>query len=159
MALDRADMLRILHLEDCELDRELVGQAMVAQGLGCEIRWAKSGDEFAKMLAAAPVDLVLCDSSGPGIDGGAALALVRQLQPEAVFVFVTGQCKEAIARGLALSGADGIVRKDHLAEMVGVLPRAFERRGRSYGWPGIEKAAVPAAPAAPLNALLPQRNP
>jgi len=125
-------MLRILHLEDCELDRELIEMAMVNQRIEGEIRWAKTVDELAKMLADTPVELVLCDSSGPGIDGGAALALTRQLQPEAVFVFVTGQCKEAIADGLANSGADGLVRKDKLVEMAQVLQRAFERKGRRF---------------------------
>ena len=123
-------MLRILHLEDCELDQELIYQALVHQGIECEARWAKSGDQFAKMLADAPVDLVLCDSSGPGIDGTAALALTRQVRPEAVFVFVTGQCKEAIADGLARLGADGIVQKDRLTELAQVLHAILKRAGR-----------------------------
>ena len=101
------------------------------EGIEGEIHCAKSGEDFARILAEVPVDLVLCDSGGARFHGREALALVRQLRPEAVFVFVTGQCKEAVAESLAISGADGIVRKDHLAEMAQVLPRAFERQGRA----------------------------
>lgn len=122
----------ILHLEDSESDRELIGRAMLNQGIECEVHWAKSNEEFAKMLADDPVDLVLCDSSGHGVDGGTALALVRQMQPDAVFVFVTGRCNGSLAEGLAFWGSDGIVRKDNLAEMAQVLPRAFKRKGRRF---------------------------
>ena|SRR5688572_3356993 len=122
-------MLRILHLEDNALDRELIEHAMAAHGIKGETHWVNSRKTFVSILADVPVDLVLCDSGAPGFDGDEALVLVRQLQPEAVFVFVTGRCNEDIAKNLSLSGADGIVRKDKLAEMVHVLPRAFERQG------------------------------
>jgi CheY-like chemotaxis protein len=137
-------MLRILHLDDSDPDRELICRAMVAQGIKAEVHGAKSGEDFARILADVPVDLVLCDSGGPRFHGREALALVRQLQPDAVFVFVTGQCKGAIAESLAASGADGIVRKDYLAEMAEVLPRAFERQGRAL-YPPIPPAETKSA--------------
>jgi CheY-like chemotaxis protein len=125
-------MLRILHLEDCLTDRELIRQTLVKQCIRCELRWVTLRDDFARVLADVPLDLVLSDGGGLDFDGKEALALVRQMQPEAVFVFVTGQCKEVIAGSLTDSGADGIVRKDNLTELSEVLPAAFERRGRRY---------------------------
>src|SRR5882672_5118832 len=89
--------LRILHLEDCELDKELIDRALASQGIRGERHWTQTGGEFATALAESSFDLVLCDSGGPGFNGMDALALTRQLQPGAAFIFVTGQCKEAIA--------------------------------------------------------------
>src|SRR5688572_20631320 len=77
-------MLRILHLDDSDPDRELICRAMVAQGIKAEVHCAKSAEDFARILADVPVDLVLCDSGGTMFHGREALALVRQLQPEAV---------------------------------------------------------------------------
>jgi len=126
-------VLRILHLEDCELDKELIDRAMASQGIHGETHWKQTGREFATALAESSFDVVLCDSGGPSFNGMDALALTRQLQPGAAFIFVTGQCKEAIAEDLAMSGADAVVQKDALAELAQVLPRAFERRGRGAG--------------------------
>lgn len=124
--------LRILHLEDCELDKELIDRALAAHGIHGQSHWTQTGGAFATALADGCFDVVLCDSGGPGFNGIDALALTRQLQPEAAFIFVTGQCKESVAKNLAMSGADGVVCKNALAELAQVLPLAFERRGRRY---------------------------
>jgi len=71
------------------------------------------------------VDLILCDNGGPNIDGKEALAPVRQLQSNAVFVYVTGYTGP-VREELKLSDADGAVSKLKLAELAQVLPRAFE---------------------------------
>ena len=124
--------MRILHLEDCELDRELVDLTLEHQGIERTSYWAKTGEEFAALLNDKQVDLILCDGTGPGFEGTQALTLARQLQPAAAFVYVTGHTAGPVLEALAQSGADGVVSKAKLKELAEVLPRAFERKGRRF---------------------------
>jgi CheY-like chemotaxis protein len=122
-------MLRILHLEDNSLDHELIASALEEHGIHGEVFWAKTGEEFTTILGGHEVDLVLCDNGGPDFDGKEALALVRRLQPNATFVYVTGYVGPVLEE-LKQWGADGVVSKVKLAELALVVPLAFERRGR-----------------------------
>src|ERR1044071_357379 len=89
-------MLRVLHLEDSELDRELIRRALNEQGIEHESHWATTKALFVAVLDKMPIDVVLCDSGGPGFDGKEALALVRSRQPRAVFIYVTGHTEGAV---------------------------------------------------------------
>ncbi|HET9965422.1 MAG TPA: sensor histidine kinase [Rubrobacter sp.] len=54
-------MLRILILEDCSLDAELVGARLSEGGIGCELVRVQSRDAFAAALEEGGVDLILAD--------------------------------------------------------------------------------------------------
>jgi signal transduction histidine kinase len=58
---DRSGVLRILILEDCPLDAELVGARLSAGGIGCELVRVQSRDAFAAALEEGGVDLILAD--------------------------------------------------------------------------------------------------
>ena len=62
-------MLRVLHLEDSELDRELIRAALNEQGIEHESHWATTKALFTAVIDKLAVDVVLCDSGGPGFDG------------------------------------------------------------------------------------------
>jgi DNA-binding NarL/FixJ family response regulator len=123
-------MLRVLHLEDCEHDRELIRAALNDQGIEHESHWATTKALFTAVLDKMAVDVVLCDSGGPGFDGKEALALVRSRQPQAVFIYVTGHSKGAVFDALNRSGADGAVSKTNLPVVAETIVRALKARGR-----------------------------
>jgi signal transduction histidine kinase len=54
-------VLRILILEDCPLDAELVGARLSEGGIGCELVRVQSRDAFAAALEEGGVDLILAD--------------------------------------------------------------------------------------------------
>jgi signal transduction histidine kinase len=58
---DRSGVLRILILEDCPLDAELVGARLSEGGIGCELVRVQSRDAFAAALEEGGVDLILSD--------------------------------------------------------------------------------------------------
>jgi CheY-like chemotaxis protein len=126
-------MLRVLHLEDSEADRELICAAMNGQGIEHESHWVATKALFVTILDKLPVDVVLCDSGGPRFDGKEALALVRSRQPRAVFIFVTGHHDGPVFDGLKRSGADGVVAKANLPSVGEAIACALEARGRDSG--------------------------
>ena len=122
-------MLRILHLEDSEADTELIRAALNGQGVEYESHWAPTKALFVAILDRVPVDVVLCDSGGPGFDGKEALALVRSRQPQAVFIFVTGHTGGPVFDALKKSGADGVVSKSDFPLVGQTIARAFRAGG------------------------------
>jgi signal transduction histidine kinase len=58
---DRSGVLRILILEDCPLDAELIGARLSEGGIGCELVRVQSRDAFAAALEEGGVDLILAD--------------------------------------------------------------------------------------------------
>src|ERR1041384_1789565 len=86
--------LRILYLEDNPLDRELVANALAAEGLACQFIYAKSQKEFQAALHQPNLDLILSDFTIPSYDGMAALAAAQQTAPEVPFLFLSGTIGE-----------------------------------------------------------------
>src|SRR6266581_7255376 len=82
--------LRILHLEDNPLDRELVSQTLIGDKLKCEFVYAKNEPEFRKALSQGDIDLILSDFTLPGYDGMRALDEARRTHPDVPFVFLSG---------------------------------------------------------------------
>ena len=134
-------MLRILHLEDNEADRELIEATLEKQGVEHELHWARTKTIFLTVLDRIPVDVVLCDSGGPEFDGKLALTLVRSRQPQAVFIYVTGHTKGEVLEALKQSGADGAVSKTNLPLVGETIVRALRARGRDIRTKGTSNVA------------------
>lgn len=117
--------LKILHLEDDVIDAELVRDALEAEGIRCEIQRASSRSEFERALRSRPVDLILSDYSLPGFDGMSALALAREINPEAPFIFVSGTIGEERAVESLKNGAVDYVLKDRTSRLVSAVQRAY----------------------------------
>jgi len=123
------DALRILHVEDCLEDRELVRAALGSDDLVCDIVYAATGAEFATRLGGEKFDLILSDFSMPGFSGREALALAKEIRPGVPFLFVSGAIGEERAIESVREGATDCVLKAHLARL---LP-AVRRAGREVG--------------------------
>ncbi|HEV8713845.1 MAG TPA: response regulator [Candidatus Binatia bacterium] len=117
--------VRILHLEDNLNDRELVQFALAKEGIAHEVVWATTKAEFTAALNQGGFDVILCDSSLPGFDGKAALALAQAKCPEVPFLFVSGHSPPARVDGLTPAGAKAVISKSDLKSLVDAMRAAL----------------------------------
>ena len=124
--------VRLLLLEDNQLDADLIEAALRRELPAAALTHVKDRHSFTEALAQEQPDLVLSDYSLPQFDGFAALALVRESQPELPFIFVSGVLGEEIAIESLRRGATDYVLKQRLARLPAVVSRAIaEARERA----------------------------
>ncbi|MDQ3441905.1 MAG: response regulator [Planctomycetota bacterium] len=80
---------RILVVDDEPTLVELIGD-VVGTGMHCRILVAKTVAEARKLLATEPIELLVTDVSLPDGDGTSLLATLRQKQPNASAIVITG---------------------------------------------------------------------
>ena len=126
--------MRILHVEDNQLDAELVRHMLSAEWPGCSIDVVATREEFLRSLSAGGYDLVLSDFQLPGFNGLEALELVRTHTPEVPFIFFSGTIGEERAIEAVRAGAADYVIKDRMQRLPvsiqRVLREAEEQRSR-----------------------------
>lgn len=118
--------LRILYVEDNELDAILVGRELARDGLQADLDRIWTEPEFKTKLRAGGFDLILCDNRLPGFSGMKALALARELKPETPFIFVSGTIGEEVAVEALKSGATDYVIKDRIGRLPSAVRRALQ---------------------------------
>ena len=116
--------LRILNLEDDELDTELTHATLADGGIECEVVRVQTRTDFAATLESSDFDLVLADYSLPSFDGLSALELVQEMRPEVPFVLVSGALGEERAIEALKSGATDYILKQRLERLVPAVRRA-----------------------------------
>ena len=117
--------LRVLHVEDDPLDRDLVAETLRAQGLACEIVAVDTRDGFAAALDSGPFDIILADDRLPAFDGQSALALAVERAPHVPFIFVSGTLGEEVAVERLKAGATDYVLKQRLTRLASSIDRAL----------------------------------
>jgi signal transduction histidine kinase len=132
--IDIQRSLRVVLLEDDDLDAELVEAQLAASGPAVELRRARNEVEYLRELGDGTVDLILSDFSLPGYDGLAALTAAKSALPEVPFIFVSGAIGEERAIDTLQRGATDYVLKSRLERLLPATQRALrlaeERRGR-----------------------------
>jgi two-component system cell cycle sensor histidine kinase/response regulator CckA len=123
----RADkrQVRVLHLEDNEMDHILVAETLSTNELICEFTLAKSREEFETALRRAEYDLIISDFTLPSYDGLSALSLAQEVRPEIPFVFFSGSIGEDIAVDSLQHGAVDYVLKQRPGRLVPAIRRAL----------------------------------
>jgi signal transduction histidine kinase len=127
--------VRVVHLEDDPVDRELVARTLRAEGLDCTVVGAEGREDFERALATDPPDLILSDYSIPGFSGDDAQNLAKSRCPDVPFMFVSGSIGEDRAVERLKSGATDYVLKGRLDKLGMAVKRAIreadERRRRA----------------------------
>jgi response regulator of citrate/malate metabolism len=80
---------RILVVDDEPMLVELIGD-VVGGGMACQVISAKTIGEARKLLATEPIELLVADVNLPDGDGTSLLATLRQKQPHASAIVITG---------------------------------------------------------------------
>lgn len=108
--------LRIVLVEDCDTDAELL--ALVFADAGMDVAWTCTTTESGLRAAlATPVDLVISDYHLPGFDGLHALAIARELAPGVPFVFCCGEVDAAFDHAARGAGARACLLKREMWKM------------------------------------------
>ena len=118
----------ILHLEDSDLDAELVRDRLEKAGLPVAIERVSNRKDFIARLQQQRYDLVLSDYQVPTFQGLAALELAREHQPDTPFIFVSGAMGEEFAIETLKRGATDYVLKQRLTRLPAAIERALEAR-------------------------------
>jgi signal transduction histidine kinase len=121
-----AGPLRILHLEDSDLDAELIEAELENLGHPVTIERVITRDEFAAAATAGRHDVL------PTFDGVSALGIARQQCPDTPFIFCSGTLGEEVAVEALKNGATDYVTKQRLDRMSRTIVRALaESRARA----------------------------
>ncbi len=117
--------LRFIHLESHPADAELICTTLRDAGIPCQSRRAETREEFLAALRQEEYSLILADTSVPGFEGAAALALTRTLHPDMPFLFVSSAQGEDFAIDLMQRGATDYIFKQRLGRLVPSIKRTL----------------------------------
>jgi sigma-B regulation protein RsbU (phosphoserine phosphatase) len=118
--------LRILSLEDSELDAELILRELKQGGLEFVSTRVQNGDDFALALVEFQPGLILADYRLPTFNGAQALAMARERCPDVPVIIISGAVGEETAVELLKNGATDFVLKDRIhGRLVPAVERAL----------------------------------
>ena len=117
--------IRVLHLEDSELDHELMLAHLARGSLGVQARRIDSEAEFLGALEES-WDVIVSDYNLPGFSGLVALELLKASGRDVPFILVSGEIGEETAVEAMRNGASDYLLKNHLARLVPALLHAVD---------------------------------
>ena len=117
--------VRVLIIEDLEVDAERAMYQLKRAGLRCEWLRVQTGPELVAALDDFQPDVILSDFSLPQFDGMEALAISRTRAAQIPFLFLSGTIGEERAIHALHSGAVDYVLKDNLARLAPAVQRAL----------------------------------
>ena len=129
MSAPENDDLRILSLEDSDLDAELILRELKRSGIGFVSRRVQTGGDFEQGIAEFQPGIILADYRLPTFDGSQALAIAKERCPDVPVIIISGTVGEETAVELLKNGATDFVLKDRLARLVPAVHRALREVG------------------------------
>lgn len=120
-----ARVLRVLHVEDADLDHQLILAQLLRGGLRVEMERL---DALTAVLAALdrPWDAIISDYNLPGFTGLQVLEAVKDRQLLMPFLLVSGEIGEDAAVAAMRNGASDYLLKNNLNRLVPALLNAIE---------------------------------
>jgi diguanylate cyclase (GGDEF)-like protein/PAS domain S-box-containing protein len=126
--VEQALKLRVLMLEDLELDAELCRHELKSGGLDCSFQRVDTRAAFERALDEWAPRLILSDFSMPNFDGMSALEIARVRAPSTPFIFLSGTIGEERAVEAMKRGATDYVLKHHINRLVPIVRRALREQ-------------------------------
>ena len=117
--------LRILHLEDSDLEAGLVHEMLARDGIEAEFLRVKHEDAFVAALDDQALALILAEYNLPAFDGLSALAVAHRKRPDLPFIFVSGMIEDSVVIEALKSGATDYVFKSKLKRLGPVVRHAL----------------------------------
>jgi signal transduction histidine kinase len=118
--------LAILHLEDSELDHQLVCKSLKKEKLAFSITRVDSLTAFELQLRHHAFDIVLADYRLPGFTALDAWNVLRQADKQIPFVLLSGAIGESAAVAAIQLGISDYLPKDGLDKLARVIASAIE---------------------------------
>ncbi len=118
-------VLHVLHVEDSELDHQLILAQLIRAGLKVDIERL---DALPAVLAALerPWDAIISDYNLPGYSGLEVLEVLKARQLGVPFILVSGEIGEDIAVGAMRNGASDYLLKNNLNRLAPALLHAVD---------------------------------
>jgi PAS domain S-box-containing protein len=120
--------LRVLHVEDNELDAELVAEALRKGGFSASVVVVQTEAEFGRQLRSHSPDVVIADYNLPQWTGMEALAVLRREGLDIPLILVSGALGDVTAVECIKRGATDYVLKDGLARLPEAMRRALQEK-------------------------------
>jgi len=117
--------LRILHLEDDDLDTELLRAMLQMDKIIADVERVETREQYIRALKAGGYDVIISDYSLPSFDGQSALELAREFQPAMPFILFSGTIGEEAAVESLRNGATDYILKQRPERLVASLRRAL----------------------------------
>ena len=123
-------MIRILYIDDYDMDRELVKDALEKEHGGFEVMEASNKAEFESLLQTHRFDVVLSDFNIAGFEGLEVLETVRLIEPQVPVIIVTGTGSEEIAvKALKQGASDYVIKRTaHIRKLPQTILAAIEKQ-------------------------------
>ncbi len=125
-----AASLRLLLVQDSQETGQGLLQSLQRAGVAAAFWRVHSAEELRAALARARWDAVICDFELPHLTGLAALAIVREVEPDAPFILVSGAIGEESAVAAIKAGASDLVTLRNLTQLAPALQRALSEAQR-----------------------------
>lgn len=110
--------LRVLMIEDSHEDALLIAHELQRPGYDVSFERVETEHSLKQALARGNWDVVLCDYTMPRLSGAAALDIVRQMEADLPFIYVSGTIGEDVAVEAMKSGVNDYVMKNNLRRLV-----------------------------------------
>jgi len=120
--------LRVLHVEDNELDAELVAAALRRGGFSASVSVVQTEPEFEQQLRLHRPDIVLADYNLPQWKGMEALDVLQRVGADIPLILVSGALGDVTAVECIKRGATDYVLKDGLARLPEAIRRALHEK-------------------------------
>ena len=117
--------LRILSLEDSDLDAELIRRELTQGRLEFDWFRVQTRSDFEREIAEYQPAIILADYRLPTFDGAQALALAKERCPDVPLIVISGAVGEETAVELLKNGATDFVLKNRLGRLVPAVHRAL----------------------------------
>ena len=120
--------IRVLHIDDSRLDRELVRDAL--EDSGFQITEATTREEFEKAFSDQDFDIVLSDFNILSFSGLAVIEIIKDKKPNLPIIIVTGTGSEDIAvEALKKGAADYIIKTPrHIRRLPNAILKVLEQK-------------------------------
>lgn len=126
--------LKVLIIEDSEIDALLLQEQLKAGGYEPAARRVDNADDLADALEKQAWDIIFSDHNMPQFNSTAALEIVRSSAIDVPFIIVSGAIGEEAAVAAMRAGAQDYLMKGNMARLVAAVDRelmdARERRAR-----------------------------
>ena len=125
MGEDQPRTIRVLIVEDVEVDAERALYQIRRAGMDCISRRVEAEPQLVAALADFDPEIILSDFSLPQFDGMSALRISQLHAPGVPFIFLSGTIGEEAAIEALHAGAVDYVLKENLARLAPALRRAI----------------------------------
>ena len=136
--------IRILFVEDSELDYELILAGLAAVSASVSSRRVESESDLREALGGEDWDIVISDHLLPQLSASRALTIVKETGRDLPFIIVSGQMGEDLAVESMRNGADDYLVKGRLKRLPVAIERSIEaaktRAARALAQQNLERS-------------------